>query len=99
MTPDAREQARHKASVMIAYADGSTIRCREVGTSNPWYDITDPEEEPAWDWEEYEYEVKPEERTPWELTVIVKDGQINQSVLLPDGEYVMREVLPETETE
>lgn len=104
MTPAAREQARHKASVMIAYADGRTIRCREVGTSNPWYDITDPEEVPAWDWEEYEYEVKPEERKPREIWVvedrIYEVQQMRGDGMTPiEGQTHFREVLPETETE
>lgn len=56
---DAREQARHKASVMIAFAEGEEIQYRKIGNQewtndhNPWFR-----------WDIHDYLVKPEERKP-----------------------------------
>lgn len=62
-----REQAREAAAVMLAWADGKTIQCRRR-SSGEWCGI-----EPgctatilSWDWDEFEYRVKPEPKLrPW----------------------------------
>lgn len=62
-----KEQSREAGSVMIGWANGKTIQWRRRD-QNEWFDI-----EPActatilsWDWDEFEYRVKPEPKLrPW----------------------------------
>lgn len=44
--------------VMKAFTEGKTVQCKVVNGSN-WYDCN-----PAWDWTNYEYRVKPEKKVP-----------------------------------
>ena len=62
-----KEQSREAGAVMIGWANGKTIQWRRRD-QNEWFDI-----EPActattlsWDWDEFEYRVKPEPKLrPW----------------------------------
>ena len=62
-----KEQSREAGSVMIGWANGKTIQWRRRD-QNEWFDV-----EPActatilsWDWDEFEYRVKPEPKLrPW----------------------------------
>ena len=62
-----KEQSREAGSVMIGWANGKTIQWRRRD-QNEWFDI-----EPActatilsWDWDEFEYRIKPEPKLrPW----------------------------------
>lgn len=106
---DAREQARHKASVMIAFAEGKWVRekHRAFPTSG-WKNYDPSEEAPLWNWELFEYEVKPEERKPREIWVISnedgsKDAYESEQVVTRTGEPYpnqvhYREVLPSENT-
>lgn len=69
---EAREQARHKASVMIAFAEGKEIRSRfKTHPHPPWIDDLNP----RWDFVAVEYEVKPEERKPREWKGMWTNGR------------------------
>lgn len=107
---DAREQARHQIAVMQAWVDGKEIEVKSKGYQNGWINA----EGPCWDWKTYDYRVKPEERKPREITLIVQDGPISNNpelyiaehhegspLKLTHGFKLARfvEVLPETETE
>jgi hypothetical protein len=72
MTPDAREQARHKASVMIAFADGKEIQVGPLDGQGPWIDYNEGDG-PTWDFKYCLYRVKPEERKPREIQVWVNN--------------------------
>lgn len=94
---DAREQARHNASVMIAFADGKEIQVSPKG-DDEWWDC----ENPTWRFVRFDYRVKPEERKPIEVELWVDDNsrQVRTSQLLATmRKALFREVLPETETE
>lgn len=62
-----REQAREAAAVMLGWADGKSLQYRRRDQSK-WHDI-----EPdcigitlSWDWDEFEYRIKPEPKLrPW----------------------------------
>jgi len=62
-----KEQCREAGATMIAWADGKSIQYRQRDQSE-WFDI-----EPActatilsWDWDEFDYRVKPEPKLrPW----------------------------------
>jgi hypothetical protein len=106
MTPDAREQARHKASVMIAFAEGKEIEHRyKAPNSKEWNSIA----QPTWRWHDYDYRVKPEERKPREVKFWISDRVDNvypEHYIINDtvgGGWrlatFVEKVLPETETE
>lgn len=72
MTPDAREQARHKASVMIAFAEGKEIQFKGRNEDErKWMTVPDP----TWRFHEFDYRVKPEERKPREWTVWINEKE------------------------
>lgn len=50
---------KEKIEVMQAYEEGKQIKCRKKGSGLPWVDWILPHE-PAWDWENNDYEVKEE---------------------------------------
>lgn len=60
-----KEQAKKAASVMLAWADGKTIECkRKDGES--WSTFDTGTMSLAWDWDEFDYRVKPEPKLrPW----------------------------------
>lgn len=52
--------------VIQAHADGKQIECRQQGrpswhARSSWHAVTDP----IWNFEEYEYRIKPSPRTVW----------------------------------
>lgn len=54
-----REEARKAAEVMLAHADGKEIECRIL--DGGWVTKTHQ----SFNWQEYEYRVKPEPREFW----------------------------------
>lgn len=63
MTKDETKQA---AAVMMAWCDGKVIQCRrrKPGTgqiSTGWFEANTP----CWNWDEYEYRIKPDLREVW----------------------------------
>lgn len=61
---DLNEKERYMVStekmieLMKAYLEGKTIQCKKVTNNDDWYDWYDCN--PAWDWTNFEYRVKPE---------------------------------------
>lgn len=55
-------QLEYMISVMQAARNGGHIQCRRIGTPS-WL----PVPEPTWNWEVYEYRVRPEPREWWLL--------------------------------
>lgn len=68
-----REEARRKAEVMLAFADGAEIQfCRYHWTNEDWDDVGHP----SWNWDGNDYRVKPK---PAEFWVVVAN-EINSAV-------------------
>jgi hypothetical protein len=57
-----REEAKVAAEVMLAYANGATAQQRRLGDMEAkWYTPS----RPVWNWDQFEYRVKPEPREFW----------------------------------
>lgn len=63
MTP-AQKQAKERAEVMLAFANGKTIEARAKDTAF-WWTLDDIE--PYWDWRTTDYRIKPEPRVVYLL--------------------------------
>ena len=59
---NAREEARRMAEVMLAFADGAAVQCRQRATDT-WGDVNDP----VWNWPSYDYCVKPKPCEEWRV--------------------------------
>lgn len=57
-----KAQTKHAVEVMQAYIDGKPIERQRMLPSEPWCAIN-KNSEPSWDWEKFNYRVKPEPRT------------------------------------
>ena len=60
MDEDAKCIARKAAEVMLAFADGKKIQAKS--RTSEWYDLHG---DPTWDWNGFNYRVKPEPREWW----------------------------------
>ena len=87
---------------MIEFAEGKKVREKHRSfPASEWKNYNPEEDSPLWDWEHYEYEVKPEERKPREITLTIRGGMmvgVSRRSDLPDGTYIFREVLPSENT-
>lgn len=66
MSQEARDEARRRAEIMLAYADGKDIQEQRIYPVTGWY----AQPEPEWDWDSMYYRIKPE---PREFVISVND--------------------------
>lgn len=73
-----KEQSREAGAVMIAWAAGKTIQWRRRDQSE-WHDI-EPDSvgiNLSWDWDDFEYRVKPETKLrPWTADEVPLGAQL-----------------------
>jgi hypothetical protein len=58
MSQEARDEARRRAEILMAYADGAEIQGQRIYPVTGWY----AQPEPEWDWDNVYYRIKPEPR-------------------------------------
>lgn len=66
-----RDEAKHVVTVMQAWLDGATIENRRRGCEGEWIAA-----EPVWDWDLFEYRIKPEPRE-WVLYALSEGGMLH----------------------
>lgn len=77
-----KERTRQAAMVMLAFAEGKTIECRN--TANQWHAIDPNKTAPLWNWQAHEYRVRPQVSLSRRFLWQTPGGHTHTSVITPD---------------
>lgn len=66
-----RDESKDAANVMLAYASGKPIQIRPLHSAK-WENVYTS---PDWDWQRYEYRVRPEPKVIW--AAHTEEGRLN----------------------
>lgn len=78
---------QEKIQIMQAFVEGKTIEAKDSKlTNSKFYAPLSSDREPLWNWESFDYRIKPD---PMEIRVLVKDYGQGRPFVIPDQEFSM----------